>query len=83
MKGRIEITLDEFRKSKNVSKYKLCRECNLQQTQLNAYCNNKLSRVDLDVLTRICDYLQCDLTDIIKYHPPKKEKELDRCEPLQ
>ena len=68
MKGRIEITLDEFRKSKNVSKYKLCRECNLQQTQLNAYCNNKLSRVDLD----------CDLTDIIKYHPPKKEKELDR-----
>ena len=78
MKGRIEITLDEFRTSKDVSKYKLCRECNLQQTQLNAYCNNKLSRVDLDVLTRICDYLQCDLTDIIKYHPPKKEKELDR-----
>lgn len=75
MSGRIEITLDQVRKEKNISKYKICRACNLQQTQLNAYCNNKLARVDLDVLTRICDYLECDLSDIIKYHPPIKERE--------
>ena len=64
-------------KAKGVSKYKICRACNLQQTQLNAYCNNKMSRIDLDVLTRICDYLECDLTDILKYYPPEKEKSKD------
>ena len=74
MSGKIVITLDDFRKSKGVSKYKICRACNLQQTQLNAYCNNKMSRIDLDVLTRICDFLECDLTDIVKYYPLKKEK---------
>lgn len=69
MAGKITITLEEYRLKHNVSKYKICRACNLQPTQLNAYCNNKLSRVDLDVLTRICDYLQCDLSDILKYTP--------------
>ncbi len=75
MSGRIIITLDEYRKEKGISKYKICRACNLQQTQLNAYCNNKLSRVDLDVLTRICDYLQCDLSDILKYVPENSKDE--------
>ena len=77
MRGKIVLTLDDFRKEKGVSKYKLCRECNLQQTQLNAYCNNSLQRVDLDVLTRICDYLECDLYDILKYYPPEKERSKD------
>lgn len=69
MAGKILITIDDYRAQHNVSKYKICRACNLQQTQLNAYCNNKLVRVDLDVLTRICDYLHCDLSDILKYIP--------------
>lgn len=73
MPGKIVITIDEYRKAHNISKYKICRACNLQQTQLNSYCNNKLSRVDLDVLTRICDFLKCDLSDILKYIPPEEE----------
>ena len=65
--GKIILTLEEVLQAKGVSKYRLIRACNLQQTQLNAYCRNKVKRVDLDVLTRICDYLECDLSDIIKY----------------
>lgn len=72
MSGKIIITLDEYRTAHNISKYKICRACNLQQTQLNAYCNNKLTRVDIDVLTRICDFMECDLSDIMKYIPPEK-----------
>lgn len=69
MAGKIVITIDDYRLKYQISKYKICRACNLQQTQLNAYCNNKLVRVDLDVLTRICDFLHCDLSDILKYVP--------------
>ena len=75
MGGKIIITLDDYRKTHNISKYRICRACNLQQTQLNAYCNNKLARVDLDVLTRICDFMECDLSDILKYIPPDNNKE--------
>lgn len=75
MSGKIIITLEEYRIAHNISKYKICRACNLQQTQLNAYSNNKLARFDLDVLTRICDFMVCDLSDILKYIPPEQNKE--------
>ena len=75
MSGKIIITLDEYRKKHNISKYKICRACNLQQTQLNSYCNNKIARVDLDVLTRICDYLKCELGDILRYIPPEEDNQ--------
>ena len=73
MSGKIIITLEEYRLTHKISKYRLCRACNLQQTQLNAYCNNKLSRVDLDVLARICDFCGCDLSDLLKYIPEDVE----------
>jgi len=69
MPGKITITLEEYRIKHGISKYKICRACNMQPSQLNAYCSNKIMRVDLDVLTRLCDYLQCDLSDILKYTP--------------
>lgn len=77
MAGKIKITLEEYRLEKGISKYKICQACNLQPRQLNAYCNNKISRVDLDVLTRICGYLECDLSDILKYTSEKKSKKTD------
>jgi putative transcriptional regulator len=69
--GRIVITLGNYLKSKGVSKSKLINGANLQRTQLNNYCNNKVSRIDLDVLARICNYLECDLSDIMVYEIEK------------
>ena len=67
--GKIVITLDEYRKQKNISKYKLIKHCELSHTQLNSYCNNKVQRIDLPVLARICSYLECDISDIMKFVP--------------
>ncbi len=68
-KGKVIITLDEYRLSRGISKYKLIKNCNLSPAQLNSYCNNKVARIDLPVLARICDYLQCEISDILKYVP--------------
>ena len=65
--GRIVITLDEYRKSRNISKNKIVLGANVQRTQLQKYCLNKVARVDLGVLARICDYLECELSDIMHY----------------
>ena len=67
--GRIVITLDEYRKSRNISKNKIVLGANVQRTQLQKYCLNKVARVDLGVLARICDYLECELSDIMYYEP--------------
>jgi len=70
--GKVIITLDEYRISKGISKNKIVVNAGIQRTQLQNYCLNKVSRVDLNVLARICNYLKCDISDILKYEPDKK-----------
>ena len=69
--GHFEIILGDYLKINNISKNKLSQNANLQRTQLNSYCKNKVRRPDLGVLARICYALKCDLSDILKYIPPK------------
>lgn len=75
--GKIIITLERYRKENNISKYKIIKNCGVGATQLNNYCNNNVSRIDLPVLARICDYLECDISDILEY-VPGKELELEK-----
>lgn len=65
--SKIYIDLEALLKQKNVSKNKLCQNCNLQRTQLNNYCKNKIIRIDLSILSRICEYLECTPNDILKF----------------
>lgn len=65
--GKVILTLDEYCLSRNISKNKIVQGARVQRTQLQNYCNNKVARVDLDVLARICDYLDCELSDIMRY----------------
>ncbi|MCI9168879.1 MAG: helix-turn-helix transcriptional regulator [Dorea sp.] len=62
----IYIDLERVIKDKNVSKNSVCEVCHLQRTQLNNYCKSKVSRFDLDILARLCAYLECTPNDILK-----------------
>lgn len=65
--GKIVFTIEEYRTAHGISKNMIVKGAGLQRTQFQNYCNNKVSRVDLDVLARICCYLNCELQDIMKY----------------
>lgn len=65
--GRIVIVLGDYLKQNNISKYKIIKNCDMSATQLNNYCNNKVSRVDLPVLERIIGYLNCNIEDVLKF----------------
>lgn len=62
----IYIDLENFLKENNISKNKVCEVCKLQRTQLNNYCKNKVTRVDLAILARLCEFLNCTPNDILK-----------------
>lgn len=62
----VYIDLERLLKEKNVSKNKVCEACKLQRTQLNNYCKNKVSRIDLAMLARLCEFLDCTPNDILK-----------------
>lgn len=71
--GSVRIQLNELIQKRGISKNKLCQRAELQRTQLNNYCNNSISRLDIDVLARICTVLQCEMGDLLKFIPPEDE----------
>ena len=52
--GTIHIKVNDLIKERNLSKNKLSHRADMQRTQLNKYCNNQISRLDIDVLARLC-----------------------------
>ena len=48
--GTIRIKLDELIEQQGISKNKLSHKAEMQRTQINNYCNNNITRLDIDVL---------------------------------
>lgn len=72
--GNIKITINELLKEKGISKNKLMNKAEMQRTQLNNYCNQKVQRLDISILSKICYVLNCNIEDILKYCPPNNDK---------
>lgn len=69
--GTIRIKLDELIAKAGISKNKLSHKAEMQRTQINNYCNNQITRLDIDVLARICTVLNCTISDLLEFVPPK------------
>ena len=69
--GTIKIKLAELIEKEGISKNKLGHKAEMQRTQLNNYCNNTISRLDIDVLARICTVLDCKIADLLEFFPPQ------------
>ena len=73
--SKIIINIEAVLAEKGVSKTQLCYACRLQRTQLNNYCKNKVSRIDLNRLAKICDFLQCDVGEILRLEKEDEQEE--------
>lgn len=70
--GTVKIKLDELLKERNISKNKFSQRAEMQRTQINQYCKNEISRLDIDVLARICTALECRIDELLEFIPPNK-----------
>ena len=71
--GTIKIKLDELIANKKISKNKLGHLAEMQRTQINNYCRNDITRLDTNVLARICTVLECEIGDLLEFVPPTEE----------
>ena len=69
--GTIRIKLDELIQKAGISKNKLSHRAEMQRSQINHYCNTDITRLDIDVLARICTVLNCSIGDLLEFVPPK------------
>ncbi|MBQ7321897.1 MAG: helix-turn-helix transcriptional regulator [Clostridia bacterium] len=71
--GSIKIKLEELIQKKGISKNKLSKRAEMERTQINNYCKNTITRLDTDVLARLCNTLDCSISDLLEFVPPEKE----------
>ena len=64
--GEYHFKLDDILKDKNISINKLMRETNTDFKVLKRILTGELVRFDIFVVARLCDYLECEIKDIIE-----------------
>ena len=72
--GKIEVEngyyllkLASILKKKNISINKLMRDTNTDFKVIKRLMTGEVNRIDIVVLARMCDYLDCNITDIFEY----------------
>ena len=73
--GEIRMHLKEILEERNISLNQLSFRAEMQRTQLRNYRDNKIQRLDIDILKRLCYVLDCDLHDLIEYIPAEDSSE--------
>ena len=71
--GTIHIKLDELLEKSGISKNKLSHRAEMQRSQINNYCSNKVTRLDTDVLARICTVFNCEIGDLLEFVPAEED----------
>ncbi len=59
--------LEDILSKKNISINKLMRDTNTDFKVIKRLLNGDLLRLDIIVLARLCDYLKCEISDIVEY----------------
>ena len=72
--GMIKINLATLIEKRGISKNKLSHRAEMQRTQINHYCNNTITRLDIDVLARLCTVLECEIGELLEFIPPKSNE---------
>ena len=68
--GEIRLRLSDYMEKHNISINQLAYRAEMQRTQLKQYMKNDVQRIDLNVMSRLCYALDCDLFDLLEYLPP-------------
>lgn len=63
----IRLTIKEYIDSRNITRYELTKRTGICFQNIDKYYKNKVIRYDSYVLDRICEALDCDISDLIEY----------------
>lgn len=71
--GEINIKLDKLLKERDITTYDLNTNANIRFQTIQNLRENKSTRIDLNVLAKLCYALNCKVEDIIEYKEKDKK----------
>lgn len=62
----LHLRIMELLEEKKISKTRICKDLDLQRGNFNRYCRDEFQRVDANLIVRLCEYLECDVADLLE-----------------
>lgn len=62
----LHMRLPELLEKKGISRARLCKDLDLQRTNVNRYYRDSFQRIDANLVVRLCEYLDCDISDLLE-----------------
>lgn len=53
------------REGRSITKFIVAKETMINYNTISAYWDNEIQRVDLGIMAKLCDYLDCHITDLL------------------
>ena len=66
MKKYVHIRINELLEERRISKNRTCKDLDLARGNFNRYCRDEFQRIDVNLILKLCDYLKCDISDLIE-----------------
>jgi len=63
----VKLTLEKLLKTRNISRYELAKRTGIQYQVIDNYYKNRVKRYDSYVIDKICQAIDCKISDIIEY----------------
>ena len=63
---RIHMRIEELLKERGISKNQICKDLDIPRGNFNRYCRDEFQRIDAQLILNLCEYLDCDIADLIK-----------------
>ena len=70
--GKVQINLKKLMDKRDINVYRMSILTGLKYNTIKSYYNNApLTKVDLDVVAKMCYVLNCSIADILEYVNPQ------------
>ena len=75
----LHIRMLELAEEKGISKTGLCKDLGMQYGNFNNYCLGEFKRIDVNLIIKLCDYFQCEISDLLEI----RDKEHQTYQPVR
>ena len=63
----VRISLEKCLEKKGITRYQLSKKTGIVYHTIDSYYKNQVTRYDSYLLNKICEALDCDISDILEY----------------
>lgn len=67
----IRLTINEYLDSHQITRYELAKKTGIRFHIIDNYYKNRVVRYDSYILNKICEALECDIKDLLRYEKDK------------